>query len=611
MPEFDKIIRNGTIIDGTGGMPAYRGDIAIKNGKIAMISGRILGSAKEELDATGCIVAPGAIDLHNHYDLQLNWDPYATMSGWHGVTSVAIGQCGFGFAPCKPEDREAAMRLLTRIEAIPLQTMELGLSWDWETFPQWMDALAKKPLGVNVGALVPFNPLRLYVMGLNDSRERVNATEKETKQMQAIVHEAMEAGAFGWSSMKTLLNRPDDGRFIPSQVASNEEYLALAETMAEFGIGSIGWTRGQAERPLPPGEPDLMGGAGIEANAATGLQFDPVEGDVRGEGRDNFLIQMAKASGRPLNYGGVSYSETNPERYKEQLAYLERAHKEGANLFAQASGVQVSPVFELAEYNGFDALPNWIDPFIGTPEERIAKLNTPGVRDKMKQDVGGEWTGIGGTADVAANWTKMRVVEVRKDSNLQYEGMNIAELAEATGKHPMDAMLDLAIDEDLRTEFSTDPTTGTDPEAMKEILNHPYTHPCISDGGAHVRYLTVGIWPVNFLTMWARDHEAMSLEKAHYKMSGLPAFIAGFTDRGVLKEGFAADIIVYDLDKLGLQYDSPIYDDDFPGGERRLIQKAKGIRYTLVNGGVTFTEGTVCTDATPGKLLRSYDMVSR
>mgnify|MGYP001024446094 FL=1 len=611
MPEFDKIIRNGTIVDGTGGMPAYRGDIAIKNGKIAMISGRILGSAKEELDATGCIVAPGAIDLHNHYDLQLNWDPYATMSGWHGVTSVAIGQCGFGFAPCKPEDREAAMRLLTRIEAIPLKTMELGLSWDWETFPQWMDALAKKPLGVNVGALVPFNPLRLYVMGLNDSRERVNATEKETKQMQAIVRESMEAGAFGWSSMKTLLNRPDDGRFIPSQVASNEEYLALAETMAEFGIGSIGWTRGQAERPLPPGEPDLMGGAGIEANAATGLQFDPVEGDVRGEGRDNFLIQMAKASGRPLNYGGVSYSEANPERYKEQLAYLERAHKEGANLFAQASGVQVSPVFELAEYNGFDALPNWIDPFIGTPEERIAKLNTPGVRDKMKQDVGGEWTGIGGTADVAANWTKMRVVEVRKDSNLQYEGMNIAELAEATGKHPMDAMLDLAIDEDLRTEFSTDPTTGTDPEAMKEILNHPYTHPCISDGGAHVRYLTVGIWPVNFLTMWARDHEAMSLEKAHYKMSGLPAFIAGFTDRGVLKEGFAADIIVYDLDKLGLQYDSPIYDDDFPGGERRLIQKAKGIRYTLVNGGVTFTEGTVCTDATPGKLLRSYDMVSR
>ena len=203
MAEYDLIIRNGTIVDGTGGIPAYRGDVAIKQGKIAMISGRIKASATKEVDATGCIVAPGAIDLHNHYDLQLNWDPYATMSGWHGVTSVAIGQCGFGFAPCKPEDREAAMRLLTRIEAIPLSTMELGLSWDWESFPQWMDSLAKRPLGVNVGALVPFNPLRLYVMGIEESRERVDATEAETQQMQALVHEAMKAGAFGWSSMKT------------------------------------------------------------------------------------------------------------------------------------------------------------------------------------------------------------------------------------------------------------------------------------------------------------------------------------------------------------------------------------------------------------------------
>ena len=241
----------------------------------------------------------------------------------------------------------------------------------------------------------------------------------------------------------------------------------------------------------------------------------------------------------------------------------------------------------------------------------MAKLNTPGVRDKMREDVGGWVIDSGNTAVIAANWSKMRVVEVRKDSNLQYEGMNIAQLAKATGKDPMDAMLDLALDEDLTTEFQTDPVTGTDVDAVKEILNHPYTHPCVSDGGAHVRYLTVGTWPVNLLTTWVRDRGAMSLEKAHYKLSGLPAWIAGFTDRGMLREGLAADIIVYDLDKLGLQYDSAVYDNDFPGGERRIIQKAKGIRYTLVNGDVTFTEGTVCTDATPGKLLRSYDMVNR
>ena len=186
MADFDTIIRNGTIVDGTGGTPAFQGDIAIRNGKIAMISGRIKGSATEELDATGCIVAPGAIDLHTHYDLQLNWEPYATMSGWHGVTSVTIGQCGFGFAPCKPEDRDAAMRLMTRIEAIPLRTMELGLRWDWETFPQWMDSLDSHPLGVNVGALVPFNTLRMYVMGLEESRTTIRASDEQIRQMEEL-----------------------------------------------------------------------------------------------------------------------------------------------------------------------------------------------------------------------------------------------------------------------------------------------------------------------------------------------------------------------------------------------------------------------------------------
>ena len=456
--------------------------------------------------------------------------------------------------------------------------------------------------------MVPFNPLRLYVMGIEEARDRVNATDKEINEMKAIVHGAMKAGAFGWSSMKTLLNRPDDGRFIPSQVAGNEEDLALAEVLSEFGIGHIGWTRGAAERPLPAGEADLLGGARMQA--PSGIQMDPVEGDARGKGREDFLIEMCLASGRPLQWGAVSYNDQDPERYKEQLAFLERANAEGAKMYAQTSATATSPVFELAEYNGFDAMPNWIDPFVGTPEERIAKLKIPGVRDRMRQDVG-VWAGQqGGAAAVSADWTKMRVVEVRKESNLQYEGLNIAELAEATGKHPMDAMLDLALDEDLRTEFSTDPTTGGDPRAVAEILNHPFTHPCVSDGGAHVRYLTLGTWPVNFLATRVRDEDIMSLEKAHYKISGLPAWIAGFTDRGILREGFAADIIVYDRDNLGLQYDSAVYANDFPGGERRIVQRAKGIRYTIVNGTVTF-EDSECTEATPGKLLRSYDMVAK
>ncbi len=617
MPEFDMIIRNGTVVDGTGQLPAYRADLGIKNGKISQISGHIKSTAKQELDATGCVVAPGAIDLHTHYDLQLNWEPYATMSGWHGVTSVTIGQCGFGFAPCKPQDREAAMRLMTRIEAIPLHTMELGLRWDWVTFPDWLESLDKRsPLGVNVAALVPFNPLRLYVLGIEESRTRVRATDREIKEMQRIIHEAMKAGAFGWSAMKTLANRPDDGRFIPSQVASNDEFLALAQVLSEFGVGHIGWTRGPAERPLPPGEPDLLGGDGDPGAAvaaitgASALRMEAVEGDAPGKGREDFLIQMCLASGRPLQWGAVSYNENAPTRYKEQLAFLERAHREGAMMFAQTSAVQNSPIFELAEYNGFDSMPNWIDPFVGTPEERIRKLQMPGVRDRMRQDVGA-YGGQGGAADAASDWSKMRVVEVREPRNFKYEGKTIAELAQMMGKHPMDAMLDLALDEGLRTEFSFAPSAGTDPVAVAEIINHPYTHPCVSDGGAHTRYQTVGTWPVNFLAKKVRDEGAMSLEKAHYKISALPAWISGITDRGILKEGYAADIIVYEPEKLGLMYDGPVYDTDFPGGERRIIQKAKGIRYTIVNGVVTFLENTVCTGATPGKLLRSYDMISK
>ena len=615
MPDFDKIIRNGTIVDGTGGMPAFKGDIAIKNGKIAMISGHIQGSTKEELDATDCVVAPGAIDLHTHYDLQLNWEPYGTMSGWHGVTSVTIGQCGFGFAPCKPEDREAAMRLMTRIEAIPMRTMELGLRWDWETFPQWLDSLDSHPLGINVGALVPFNTLRLYVMGLEESRTRVDATPDEIEQMQNTLREAMKAGAFGWSAMKTLANRPDDGRFIPSQVASNAEFLALAKVLNEFGVGHIGWTRGPAERPLPPGEPDLIGGGdpGPSVAAITGssaLLMEAVEGDAPGRGREDFLIEMCLASGRPMQWSAVTFNEHAPTRYKEQLAFLERARAEGAPMYAQTTAMSASPIFELAEYNGFDAMPAWIDPFVGTPEERIAKLQKPGVRDRMRENVGA-YAGQGGGADASSDWAKMRVVQVQHERNLKYEGKNIAELAQMMNKHPMDAMLDLSIDEGLRTEFTFEPATGTDTKAVAEILNHPYTHPCVSDGGAHTRYQTLGCWPVNLLAHRVRDQGVMSLEKAHYKISALPAWIAGFNDRGILKEGFAADIIVYDQAKLGLMYDTPVYDTDFPGGERRIIQKARGIRFTLVNGEVTFTEDTVCTGATPGKLLRSYDMINR
>ena len=243
MAEYDLVIRGGTIVDGTG-VPRYKADLAVKDGRIAKISGKINAGGAREIAAAGCFVTPGAVDLHTHYDAQLNWDPYCSLSGWHGVTSLTIGQCGFGFAPTRPEDREANMRMMNRVEAIPMESMRKGMRWDWETFPQYLDSLDRQGLGVNVGALFPFSPLRGYVMGMLAARERTSVTESEIAEMKRIYHEAMKAGAFGFSLNLNMEDKADDGGPIPSQIAADEELMAMAEVLGEFGVGHIGQTIG-------------------------------------------------------------------------------------------------------------------------------------------------------------------------------------------------------------------------------------------------------------------------------------------------------------------------------------------------------------------------------
>ena len=557
MAEYDLVIRGGTIVDGTG-VPRFRADLAIKDGRVAKISGRIPAAGAREIDASGCIVAPGAIDLHTHYDAQLNWDPYASLSGWFGVTSLTIGQCGFGFAPTRPEDRDLNMRMMNRIEAIPLESMRQGMRWDWETFPEYLDSLDRQGLGVNVGALVPFSPLRSYVLGMIPARERTSVTDAELNQMKQIMYEAMQAGAFGISADKNLEDRPEDGSWLPSHVASEEEYLALVEVLGQFGVGHIGWTIGIS--------------------------------DDRKQQRE-LLGDMVRRSGRPLH---VVLGDD------EGFQWLEQMRAEGLPVVAQQGSVPTMAEFTLAEYNLFDYMPNWVQPLVGTTEERAAKLSEDGVRAGMKRDVEER-------PHVRTDWSKMTVAQVVHEQNYQYEGMTIQQLAEAVGKHPLDAFIDLALDENLETEFMH-PAAAQGDDAREDHIKNPYVHISVSDGGAHTRFLTNSLWPVHFLTHWIRDREIMTLEQAHYKISALPAWFADFKDRGTLKVGSWADVIVYDLNELGYLYDRPRFETDFPGGERRLVQKPSGLRYTIVNGAVTF-EGNECTGALPGKLLRSYDMV--
>ena len=261
----------------------------------------------------------------------------------------------------------------------------------------------------------------------------------------------------------------------------------------------------------------------------------------------------------------------------------------------------------MAEYNLFDYMPHWVNPLVGTPEERAAKLRDPAVRAGMKEDLLQRPASQVAMSDERTDWTKFRVLQVAQPRNYKYEGMTIAQIADLENKHPLDAMLDLALDEDLQTEFSHRLAFG-DQEVLEKSIMNPNAHISVSDGGAHTRYLTVSTWPVYFLTHWIRDKQIMTLEQAHQKMSAFPAWFADFKDRGTLRTGAWADIMVYNMDELGFLHEKPIFDNDFPGGERRLIQKPVGLRYTIVNGAVTF-EGNDCTGALPGKLLRSYDMV--
>jgi len=285
---------------------------------------------------------------------------------------------------------------------------------------------------------------------------------------------------------------------------------------------------------------------------------------------------------------------------EEGYEWLKEMREEGLPILAQLGSVPTVAEFKLSEYNLFDYMPNWVQPLVGTKEERIAKLSEDGIREGMKRDVIDR-------PHPRTDWTQVQVVEVALERNLKYEGLSIADIAEAEGKHPLDAFLDIALDEDLETEFAH-PAAAQSDEVRVDRLTNPFVHISVSDGGAHTRFLVNSVWPVYFLAHWIRDRELMTLEQAHQKMSALPAWFSDMKNRGTLRVGDYADIMVYNMDELGLLYDKPRFETDFPGGEKRLVQKPTGIRYIVVNGTVTFVENE-CTNALPGKLLRSYDMV--
>ena len=574
MADYDIIIRQGTIVDGTR-TPRYIGDIAIKDGRIAKMGGLRSSSAARVLDASGLIVAPGFVDVHTHYDAQIQWDPHCTVSGWHGITSVGIGNCGFGFAPCAPnqQDRERLMLALTRNEAIPFEAMKQGMIWDWVTFPDFMDSLDRISKGVNVLSYVPLSPIYAWVMGYDEAKTR-RPTEAELKEMCRLVHEGMDAGACGWSAQVLGANSVQmdyDATPMITDLITDEELLAFAQVLGDRDEGSIELAyrgNGDERRMLAK---DTM----------------------------NFLEKVAEVANRPLLFQAVTVHADNPEQHRQRLRWLEDCAKRQVRVYG-AGGVGVGRSgFELTfqDWNLFDDSPGWRNITLGSIEERKAKMQDPELRAVLRA----EWdSGIHPGGVIQGSLPSLVVEEVGRPDFEDYVGERMGDIAERQGKHIVDALLDLVAEDNLQTEFLA-PVAKDNAEYTAEIALSPYVVGDASDGGAHVKFFPSGVYPTDMLAWLVREKGLVSLEDAHFKLSYLPAFAGGFRDRGYLREGAPADIVVYDLEKLEL---GPIeISHDLPGGDWRRIQKADGYRWTLVNGQVTF-EDSVPTGALPGKLLR-------
>ena len=570
MADYDIIIKGGTIVDGTR-TPRYVSDLAIKDGKVAKIGGLRRSSADRVLDAAGLVVAPGFVDLHTHYDAQIQWDPYCTLSGWHGVTSVAIGNCGFGFAPCRVEDRERAMLALTRNEAIPLGAMQKGMLWDWVTFAEFLDSLDRIPKGVNVLTYVPLAPLYSWVMGWEESKGR-RPTDAELEEMCRLMYAGMDIGGCGWSAQvlgQNSVQRDYDATPMVTDLMTDREILTFARALSDRDEGFI----------------EL-------AYRETGD-----EGQVMEEATMKMFERVAEASGRPILYQTVQPQADDPTPHRERLRWLEDCVRRGLRIYGQGQFQTGDLEVNFEDINQFDDTPTWREVTLGRPAERKAKMQNPELRAALRA----EWDA--GTRPVAISPESLLglfVEEVASRDLEHYEGMGVGEIAEREGKHVVDALLDLVVADDLKTEFRA-PRGRDNAQYMAEVVNSPYVIAGVSDGGAHVKMSTAGSFPTETLIWLVRDEQLVSLEELHYKLSYLPAFFGGFQDRGFLREGAPADIVIYDLENLRLLPVEVAH--DLPGGDWRRVRKAEGYRWMLVNGQVTSEDGNP-TGAMSGRLLR-------
>jgi N-acyl-D-amino-acid deacylase len=537
----DLLIRGAWLFDGSGADPRL-GDLAVRGGRIRAIAASLPVDATQVVDAGGLALMPGIVDSHTHFDAQVTWDPYVRPSPALGVTTAVIGNCGFAIAPCRPADRERTMRNLTQVEGMSFEVLQRGIRWEFETFAEYLAQLQRGGSAVNLAAYVGHSSLRTWVMGADANLRE--ATADEIAQMAVLVREAMDAGAVGLASSTSPAHNGDGGLPMPSRLASDAEHLALIEAMGasatEKGRGVYMVTKG-AQMPVA------------------------------------LLEEMAARSGRPVMVAALLHNGTNPGAVFADLDAISAANARGRALIGQVSCCPLTMEYTLASPYPVEGLTSW-QPALGKQGAALAAvLADPLFRKRVREELAAPAS----FRLFNGEWNKVHVVEVMQPSHRDLEQRSLAELAHRQGKDPLDVMLDLALDEDLTTIFTAQ-LLNSDEAAVAKLLTHPHSLVSLSDAGAHLTFFNDAGFGLHLLGHWVRERGVMPLAEAVRKLTSQPAQIFGLPGRGLLREGFAADLLLFDPASVGRAPSRRVF--DLPGGAPRLHTDALGVHGVWVNG---------------------------
>jgi N-acyl-D-aspartate/D-glutamate deacylase len=554
----DLVIENVQVFDGLGN-PPVGGGVAVDSGRIAAV-GRELGAARERIDGGGLALMPGIIDTHTHYDAQITWDPMATPSPTLGVTTLIMGNCGFTIAPCRPADRDLVVRNLTHVEGMSLDALRAGIQWDFQSFPEYLDALERRGVGPNVACFVGHSSVRTFVLG-PDAPKRA-ATPAEIEVMRGIVVEAMRAGACGFSTTTSFQHNGENGIPMPSRLADDAEMEALCGSLREVGRGVLMITKG-TQTPVP------------------------------------WLEELSARAGRPFVVAALLHSNLTPEATFEDLENIGQACARGRRLYGAVACTPLKFEFTMREPYVFEGLKAWQPAMTAQGEEVRRIYRDPVFRAAVKAELSTPSRRM-----FTGEWDKIHVVQVARAENRRFEGRSLAQIQAETGKHPIDFLLDLSLEEGLATLY-TAILLNSDEEAVGRMIRHPHSLLSLSDAGAHLTFLCDAGFGLHFLGHWVRDRGLMPLAEGIRAITAYPAQVFGIADRGRIAPGAWADLLLFDPATVGRGEAYRVH--DLPAGASRLNTEARGLHGVWVNGQKIADERGIIPGARPrGQVLRSF-----